>query len=86
MFNLSNFINFLEIYLNAERQEYGPHYESGQMRIAFVIGNLNENAILHSGVVLGDNLAARNYGDRFFQKSKYWSNDFHKYTLQWLPG
>lgn len=74
------------MYLNPEREEYGPNYESGQIRIAFAPGNLNENSVLHGGVILGGNPAARDYGDSVFQMNKLWSDDFHKFTLVWKPG
>ncbi|KAG5881370.1 hypothetical protein JTB14_005197 [Gonioctena quinquepunctata] len=74
-----------ELYLNPLNEIYGPHYESGQIRIAFSPGNLNQNHVLHGGVVLGSNPSARTYGDRTNERRDYWSDDFHTFSVEWKP-
>lgn len=77
-----------ELYLNPLLQKYGPGYASGQMRVAFYQGNADSSNVLYGGAILGDTLAARNYGMKDIVQGKEktsWGDDFHTYELIWLP-
>lgn len=77
---------FLELYLNPVNEGYGPGYDSGQIRIAFVPGNENLNKILSGGILLGQSKAARNYGIRKLTKETNWSRQFHRFIVTWTKG
>ncbi|XP_018335441.1 beta-1,3-glucan-binding protein [Agrilus planipennis] len=74
-----------QLFLNSKNEEYGRLYESGQIRIAFSPGNRNSNSDLSAGCILGDSVAARNYGMRRLHKEPGWCNDFHVYEMKWTP-
>ncbi|XP_056629844.1 uncharacterized protein LOC130440605 [Diorhabda sublineata] len=69
--------------LNPVYEEYGPDYESGQIRIAFSPGNENYNELLYGGVVLGPTISARDYGMRQTTRNMGWSNEFHRFGVTW---
>nr|XP_023017872.1 beta-1,3-glucan-binding protein-like isoform X1 [Leptinotarsa decemlineata] len=75
-----------ELYLTPLSEIYGSNLQSGQIRVAFVAGNLNENHILHGGITLGATPAARAYGDRTTERRSHWSDDFHTFTVNWKPN
>ncbi|KAJ8944325.1 hypothetical protein NQ318_016132 [Aromia moschata] len=75
-----------ELYLNPVNEEYGPGYESGQIRIAFVPGNPELNRVLKGGIILGLTQAAKNYGMKSVDSANSWNDDFHKYVVDWKPG
>lgn len=66
---------------------YGSgNYKSGRIRIAFSPGNEQMNKILHGGIILGPNNAARDYGDKTIEDMNgYWSENFHTFVLDWQP-
>lgn len=75
-----------ELYLNPLSEEYGPNYESGQMRIAFAPGNSQLNNVLSGGIILGSNVAGRSYGTKTMEnQQKSWGDDFHNFTITWKP-
>ncbi|XP_057667244.1 uncharacterized protein LOC130900563 [Diorhabda carinulata] len=69
--------------LNPVYEEYGPDYESGQIRIAFSPGNENYNELLYGGIVLGPTISARDYGMRQTTRNMGWSNEFHRFGVTW---
>ncbi|CAG9855841.1 unnamed protein product [Phyllotreta striolata] len=76
-----------EIYLNPLHSVYGhSNYESGQIRIAFSPGNSDQNKLLQGGVVLGQSNAARDYGIKKVEAFENWSDDFHKFVVNWQPN
>lgn len=72
--------------MNPLNEQYGPGYESGQIRIAFVPGNVNLNRVLSGGIILGQSKAAKNYGIRKSTKQTDWSGQFHRFGVTWGPG
>ncbi|KAL1491801.1 hypothetical protein ABEB36_012344 [Hypothenemus hampei] len=74
-----------ELYLNSESEKYGPGYQSGQMRVAFLAGNDGANTKLKGGVILGQTYQARNYAMKTYEASEPWTNDFHNFTVLWKP-
>lgn len=77
---------FSELYLTPVNEHYGPGYQSGQIRIAFVPGNKNSSRQLMGGVILGDSKAARTFGMRKYKKVLDWSNTFNEFGIKWTPG
>ncbi|KAJ8930601.1 hypothetical protein NQ314_016571 [Rhamnusium bicolor] len=75
-----------ELLLNSLNEEYGPNYESGQIRIAFTAGNSEMNKILKGGIILGSQNVARNYGLKNIERHRTWCDDFHKFVINWKPG
>lgn len=69
--------------LNPVHEEYGPDYESGQIRIAFSPGNDNYNQHVYGGIVLGPTTSARNYGMRQVTRHVGWSSEFHRFGVIW---
>lgn len=66
--------------------EYGLHYDSGEIRIAFAPGNENLGKDLASGVVLSGTEEGRTYGVRYSQGEEHWGSAFHTYVMKWTPG
>lgn len=77
---------FPELYLNSLNEHYGPDYQSGQIRIAFVPGNKNLGRTLSGGVILGDSKAARSYGIRKSDQKLDWSRQFNRFGVIWREG
>lgn len=75
-----------ELYLNSVNDNYGPNYDSGQIRIAFTSGNADSNKILHGGLILGSTTAARSYGMKTIEKHTSWCDEFHRFAVNWKPG
>ncbi|XP_018335440.1 beta-1,3-glucan-binding protein-like [Agrilus planipennis] len=74
-----------QLFLNSKSEEYGRHYDSGQINIAFASGNRNSNSDLSAGCILGGSVTARNYGTRRLRKEPGWRNEFHVYEMKWTP-
>ncbi|KAF7268732.1 hypothetical protein GWI33_018085 [Rhynchophorus ferrugineus] len=74
-----------ELYLNPEKEIYGPNYESGQIRIAYSAGNNMFNRRLEGGAILGNKAAARNYAIKVSDRNSPWADQFHTYTVLWEP-
>lgn len=75
-----------ELYLNPVDEYYGPGYQSGQIRIAFVPGNPSWNRTLSGGIILGNSKEARIYGIRVSPDVLDWSNTFNTFGVTWRPG
>lgn len=76
----------LELFLNPKNQEYGPDYQSGQIRVAFTQGNADESNKLYGGCILGTTPEARKYAMRVSNKEGSWCDDYHTYKLRWSNG
>nr|XP_023017871.1 beta-1,3-glucan-binding protein-like [Leptinotarsa decemlineata] len=74
-----------ELYLNSVNEEYGSGYDSGQIRVAFTEGNEGSDNVLRGGVILGSSTSARSFGMNSIEKSKRWSNEFHRFAVTWKP-
>ncbi|KAJ8930602.1 hypothetical protein NQ314_016572 [Rhamnusium bicolor] len=74
-----------ELYLNSVNDDYGLNYDSGQIRIAFTPGNANLNTKLEGGIILGSNAASRSYGIKSVEKRTSWTNEYHRFGLNWKP-
>lgn len=83
--NSSNIV-ISEFYLNPKNQEYGPDYQSGQIRVAFTQGNSEESKILSGGCILGSTSEARKYAMRTSNNENGWCDDFHTYKIRWSNG
>lgn len=75
-----------ELFLNSENGEYGPSYESGQIRVAFVAGNQRDNQKLEGGLILGAKTPARKYAIKSTESGVPWTDAFHNYTVEWTPA
>ncbi|TMW49583.1 hypothetical protein DOY81_005326 [Sarcophaga bullata] len=75
--------------------EYGDHYRSGEMRIAYTRGNINlkwQNKNIDGGRLFGGALLNEKFDLRHqFMKDTtlpnvdHFGNQFHTYSLTWLP-
>lgn len=75
---------FPQLFLESSANFYGKHnLGSGQMRIAFTKG---QNGPLSGGVLLGDRDPFRLLKMCSSPSTEQWSEDFHTYTLNWLPS
>ncbi|KAF5298988.1 hypothetical protein FQA39_LY11620 [Lamprigera yunnana] len=74
-----------EISLIPKSNYYGPGYDSGRLRIAFVPGNNDLSNYLYAGCNLGDSMAARNYGMKKLYSKQLWTDDYHVFKLEWKP-
>ncbi|KAG5881365.1 hypothetical protein JTB14_005192 [Gonioctena quinquepunctata] len=74
-----------ELYLNSLNEEYGPGYDSGQIRVAFAPGNSEEDKVLQGGIVLGSSVPARKYGIKTIERTNRWGTEFHKFAITWKP-
>lgn len=72
--------------LRPKDSAYGRHYDSGEMKIAFVPGNDDLGKDLAAGVTLSSSEDGRTYGIRHYQDEEHWGNAFHTYGLKWKPG
>ena len=79
-----NVLWFTELFLNPENSEYGPNYESGQIRIAFLAGNEKYNKNLQGGVILGSKPLARKFGMKTTSNQASWSNEYHKFIYFYM--
>ncbi|XP_022904413.2 beta-1,3-glucan-binding protein-like [Onthophagus taurus] len=74
-----------QLYLTPKRFFYGSGYNSGEMRVAYTLGNMNLNNELSGGLILGDDESGRNYAIRKYSKNENWSENFHVFGLEWRP-
>lgn len=74
------------MFLQHRKPEYGPQYDSGQMRVAFTPGNDDLGKDLAGGVILSNSDEGRRFGLRYSQNEEHWGNGFHTYVLKWKPG
>nr|XP_022908352.1 beta-1,3-glucan-binding protein-like [Onthophagus taurus] len=72
-----------ELYLTPKKFSYGSGFNSGEMRIAFVLGNEHLNGALCGGLILGDDEKGRNFALKKIIKNINWSDDFHIFGLEW---
>lgn len=78
---------YLELFLNSEKEDYGPGYASGQIRIAYLAGNANDNKKLKGGLILGFRPAARNYALKTIEDYQgTWTDKYHNFSILWKPG
>lgn len=75
-----------ELYLNPKSEEYGENYQSGQIRIAFLPGNSEMSKVMYGGVILGASNSGRSYGMKTIRKTNGWSNEFHRFIIEWSDG
>lgn len=76
-----------ELYLNPLNEEYGPFYESGQIRIAFCAGNSNMTDVLSGGCVLGNSNKGKNHFMKTIKKvSESWTDDFNVFSVTWTDA
>ena len=69
-----------------KKYEYGPHYDSGQIRIAFLAGNDNLNDVLKVGCIFSDSHKGRTHNIKDIKKQQGWNNEFHIFSINWTPG
>lgn len=74
-----------ELYLTPSTNAYGPDYDSGSIRIAFLPGNADISKTLSGGCILGASKAARAYGIKSITSNRAWSDTYHKFTIKWKP-
>lgn len=75
-----------ELFLNSEKEDYGPGYASGQIRIAYLAGNANDNKQLKGGLILGFRPAARNYALKTIEDYQgTWTDKYHNFSILWKP-
>lgn len=77
---------FIELYLTPKAYKYGYSHKSGEIRVAFVHGNSGMRHKLNGGVILGSSDAARSYAMYSTNSETDWTNDFHIFSVQWLPS
>lgn len=73
--------------MTPRKYRYGPGYQSGDIKIAFLPGNTNLSNVLYGGITLGHKPEARKYGLRHILKfEEDWNDDFHVYSMKWKQG
>ena len=85
--SVNSFENVSELFLDSKNLDYGPAYNSGQLRIAFAAGNRLFGDRLSGGAILGSSEKLRKHAIKSTElNTELWSDDFHTYVIEWKPS